>query len=224
LAKPFSGPPVPENILAAMKVASFYQQGWLRVLDGAQVKKWLAETESAESELARDEILRKRSEFAGRAATFGWPAGKGKAPVPAPPPPPKSKRARRSGVTGQFLSLSTRGDRPMDWLRAGRALQCALLTAARYDIAVSFLPKPLELTDLKADRRQVRADRKWPWRWLFTEVPQMVLQVATADVDDLGEPWAWGFPEVWDARMEPARLVQPPPLLKPAEPPKVPAA
>src|SRR5438105_5422537 len=47
----------------------------------------------------------------------------------------------------QLLVLSTDGDRPLDWLRAGQALQHALLTATRYGVSASFLTQLLEQYD-----------------------------------------------------------------------------
>ena len=50
----------------------------------------------------------------------------------------------------QLMVLSTGGDRPLDWLRAGQALQHALLTATRYGVSASFLTQPLELHDARS--------------------------------------------------------------------------
>ena len=50
----------------------------------------------------------------------------------------------------QLMVLSTDGDRPLDWLRAGQALQHALLTATRYGVSASFLTQPLELHDARS--------------------------------------------------------------------------
>jgi nitroreductase len=50
----------------------------------------------------------------------------------------------------QLMVLSTEGDRPLDWLRAGQALQHALLTATRYGVSASFLTQPLELHDARS--------------------------------------------------------------------------
>ena len=50
----------------------------------------------------------------------------------------------------QLMVLSTDGDKPLDWLRAGQALQHALLTATRYGVSASFLTQPLELHDARA--------------------------------------------------------------------------
>lgn len=50
----------------------------------------------------------------------------------------------------QLMVLSTNSDRPLDWLRAGQALQRALLTATRYGVSASFLTQPLELHDARS--------------------------------------------------------------------------
>jgi hypothetical protein len=48
------------------------------------------------------------------------------------------------------MVLSTDGDKPLDWLRAGQALQHALLTATRHGVSASFLTQPLELHDARS--------------------------------------------------------------------------
>lgn len=50
--------------------------------------------------------------------------------------------------------LSTTGDRPVDWVRAGQALQRALLVATTEGLVASFMNQPLEQEDL---RWQVRS-------------------------------------------------------------------
>jgi hypothetical protein len=48
----------------------------------------------------------------------------------------------------QLMMLFTDRDEPADWLRAGQALQRALLTATGLGVSASFLTQPLELADL----------------------------------------------------------------------------
>ena len=48
----------------------------------------------------------------------------------------------------QLMMLFTDRDDPADWLRAGQALQRALLTATSLGVSASFLTQPLELADL----------------------------------------------------------------------------
>jgi hypothetical protein len=47
---------------------------------------------------------------------------------------------------------------------------------ARYGLTVSFLTQPLERYDIAA------IPRRWPWRWPFPELPQMVMRVGYAPV------------------------------------------
>ena len=108
------------------------------------------------------------------------------------------------------MALSTDDDQPLDWLRAGQALQRAILTGTRYSasapygltaqyhapprygvparrhlltrhdelahygLSVSFLTQPLERDDIAA------VARRWPWRWRFPELPEMVVRVGYA--------------------------------------------
>ncbi|MGW3659701.1 Acg family FMN-binding oxidoreductase [Streptomyces sp. NPDC005151] len=49
----------------------------------------------------------------------------------------------------QLALLSTPGDSPKDWLRAGQALERVLLTAALHTVSTSFATQPLEWPDLR---------------------------------------------------------------------------
>ncbi|MFE6668365.1 Acg family FMN-binding oxidoreductase [Streptomyces sp. NPDC057697] len=49
----------------------------------------------------------------------------------------------------QLVLLSTGGDRPADWLRAGQALERVLLTATLDGLSTSFATQPLEWPDLR---------------------------------------------------------------------------
>ncbi|KUL38500.1 nitroreductase [Streptomyces sp. NRRL F-4489] len=81
---------------------------------------------------------------------FG-PAGRGAAPM--------RDFAGRRTVPGrryaaferrpQLATLSTTGDGPADWLRAGQALQRVLLLATREGLVGSFATQPLEWPDLR---------------------------------------------------------------------------
>ncbi|WP_067806845.1 Acg family FMN-binding oxidoreductase [Actinomadura formosensis] len=61
-------------------------------------------------------------------------------------------RVRRScpATQGVVAVLATRGDRRLDWLRAGSALQSVLLHGAAHRISAAFHTQPLELPDLRA--------------------------------------------------------------------------
>ena len=55
---------------------------------------------------------------------------------------PPAAAAPRFERRPQLMVLSTDGDRPLDWLRAGQALQRALLTATHHGVSASFLTQP----------------------------------------------------------------------------------
>lgn len=48
--------------------------------------------------------------------------------------------------------LTTPGDRPLDWLRAGQALERVLLVATGHGLSASFLNQPLDLRDMRRRR------------------------------------------------------------------------
>jgi len=128
----------------------------------------------------------------------------------------------------QLMALSTDDDRPLDWLRAGQALQRALLTATRYSMSAPFgrsaryngsprygLPVR-HFTTISKDqvaRWGVTASfltqaleledlkgeaRRWPWRHYYHEVPQMVLRIGYAPKEPVSPPRL--HPDVMDTR------------------------
>lgn len=145
------------------------------------------------------------------------------------------------------MMLFTDRDDPADWLRAGQALQRALLTATSLGVSASFLTQPLELADLAfrydprygglrhgplprhdtyqqdsrnaADRRgYVRRRILGSTPWL--EVPQMVIRVGYPKVS-AGQPGIRAprqEPEVIDVRCHPSQRIIRPPGPQPAEP------
>ena len=140
------------------------------------------------------------------------------------------------------MMLFTDRDDPADWLRAGQALQRALLTATSLGVSASFLTQPLELADLAfrydprygglrhsplphhdnyqqdsrnaADRRgYVRRRILGSTPWL--EVPQMAIRVGYPKVG-AGQPdirTPRQEPEVIDVRCHPSQRI-----IRPAEP------
>ena len=59
------------------------------------------------------------------------------------------RRVAQFERTPTVALLSTTQDSPVDWVRAGQALQRALLVATNEGIAASFMNQPLELPDLR---------------------------------------------------------------------------
>jgi nitroreductase len=66
---------------------------------------------------------------------------------------PNGHHEERFEPLPQLMLLSTKRNQPLDWLRAGQALQHALLTATRYGVSASFLTQPFELRDHDAHPR-----------------------------------------------------------------------
>jgi hypothetical protein len=122
----------------------------------------------------------------------------------------------------QLMTLSTDDDRPLDWLRAGQALQHALLTGTRYSMSTgsgrgeryrSSLKYRLSdfhplhppdrapssygvtasfLTQSLEREDQQGISRSWPWPTFYNEVPQVVLQVGFGPVERVSAPQLYG--------------------------------
>ncbi len=177
---PFTGRPVPGNILAAIKHSAAPERGWLRTLSRSQVTKWLQVSGKAGREFSLDELYKAelRSWTSGSRPGLGMPQA-----VFDPQPISRNPPVRAFSLDGrprerlgfeshpQLLSLATDEDRLIDWLRAGQALQRALLTATHYHVAASFLTQALELADHKNERH------RWPISWPYAETPQMLIRL-----------------------------------------------
>lgn len=59
------------------------------------------------------------------------------------------RKAARFESPVQLAVLETATDTPLDWLRAGQALQRVLLVATLHDVAASFFTQPLEREELR---------------------------------------------------------------------------
>jgi len=206
---PYTDAAIPPTVQAAMKRSAFLEEGWLRSLDRSQAGKWVRAAAEADMKLEQDagyvtelkRWTRDRDPGSGiPAAAIGVRSTRGDAPVRdfGLGDRPRERFERHP----QLLALSTDGDQPVDWLRAGQALQRVLLTATVHGISASFLSQPMELTDHQG---QVR---RWPWHWPFAEVPQMVLRVGYATRPAVFTPRR-DAPDVFDLRAQPPRRVQP---------------
>ncbi|MFC5744351.1 Acg family FMN-binding oxidoreductase [Actinomadura rugatobispora] len=75
--------------------------------------------------------------------------------------------------TGLVLMLTTRGDTPLDWLRAGQALQRMLLrAAAEEDLAAAFHTQALEIPELREFIRTRFCNGRYPQMLLRLGVPE----------------------------------------------------
>ena len=182
---PFTGPRVKTNILVTMQLAAAREEGWLRILNQQQTKQWLRAARDGQRELGADQLY--QDELRRLAPGYLMSSGADDLLL-------SNKLERRP----QLLGLSTDEDKPLDWLRAGQALQRALLTGTRFGVAASFLTQPLELRDMPASIGPTPL-RRWPWKWPWDEVPQMVLRVGhvAREQDDVFRPQ---LPNVTDMR------------------------
>ncbi|GII81674.1 nitroreductase [Sphaerisporangium rufum] len=155
--EPFADRPLPPWVLADLRIAAS-REGAFLVVPGRHGGGELLECVAiAEDELARDrDYLAELRAWTMRGARHdGLPAhvlGPRPAGEPAPvrdfgrhpdrPPVPFEARPH-------LAVLTTPGDRPVDWLRAGQALQRVLLVATAHGVSASFLNQPLDLRDLR---------------------------------------------------------------------------
>jgi hypothetical protein len=162
--EPYKILPVPMPLLVEMEGAAAAEHGWLRVVHRRQARHLLRDAAYAGAVLkgvrrpdirpvkgeSEDEARQRRADIKGRLARFQRQRDQvnnvsddGSGPQPEnttfPPtrrdfwkdPPERFEHWRQL----QLMALSTDDDRPLDWLRAGQALQHALLTATRYSMS-----------------------------------------------------------------------------------------
>ena len=205
---PFRYLPVPPPILVEMEIAAAREHAWLRTLPPAESRRAMRAAVRASKQL-------------GTTLGARLPAVPGAAYGPTPenqkePPtrpdfwlPETVARFERHPL---LMALSTDDDRPLDWLRAGQALQHALLAGTRFSMSTPggrsapyrqaldygpldphrLRPRPAVpagyaveasfLTQSLELADQRHQVRHWSWRTSYTEVPQMVLRVGYAPV------------------------------------------
>ncbi|MEU4512928.1 hypothetical protein AB0G05_25825 [Nonomuraea wenchangensis] len=171
---PFHDRPVPAAVLAELRAAAAMERARLIVLDRRAAMDVLDHAAIAEDELARDEEY--------LAELRAWTGGRGVPPYVQGPMAsgrvdPVRDFGRRRGEAcfepyPQLAVLTTAGDGPLDWLRAGQALQRVLLVAAGREVSASFLNQPLDLRDMRrrADPRTTHGH------------PQMILRLGYGPV------------------------------------------
>jgi len=174
---PFSDAPVPRTLRADLEQAASLEYAALRLLSRQETMRVIECAAAADGELASDpmHVSEMRQWISAGGTGDGVPPqllgprpdeelapvrdlGKGR---PDPGRPVGHFEARP-----QLAVLSTTHDEPADWLRAGQALQCVLLTATRHGLAASFLYQPIELHEMRM------TDGWWPW----PEQPQMIIR------------------------------------------------
>ncbi|GAB3159704.1 Acg family FMN-binding oxidoreductase [Microbispora hainanensis] len=155
--EPFSERRVPEHVLTDLRQAAAREGAGLVVLDRSASADLLEYVAIADEELSKDGDYQAelRAWTMSGSRHDGLPSyvqGPGCADDPAPVrdfgthrgPGPVHFESRP-----QLAVLTTAGDSPAFWLRAGQALQRVLLTAAAYGVSASFLNQPLDLRDMR---------------------------------------------------------------------------
>ncbi|WP_405008914.1 Acg family FMN-binding oxidoreductase [Kitasatospora sp. NBC_01539] len=158
--RPFAGRDVPESVLGELIGAARTEGVHLTPLEEAGVRRVLTLTAEAEA--------RTEADVARQAETRGWlrpetPATDG---IPASALGPQDHEARvpmRSFTGGppalpterfealpQVCTLTTHGDGPADWLRAGQALERVWLLATARGVRLTVLHQAVEWPDTRA--------------------------------------------------------------------------
>ena len=174
---PFSGRPVPPGVLAELAEAAELEGAVLHILDHGETIRVLHLVQDAEREQLADPAYRAElAEWAGGARDReGIPDSALGPRSPDSPTPVRDFTPGRSSPpsyawfeeTPQLAVLSVHFGGKADWLRAGQAMQCVLLTATNRGIAATPLTQPLET----ADAWLVRDPRSG------SEQPQMILRI-----------------------------------------------
>lgn len=204
---PYRYLPVPPPILVEMEIAAAREHGWLRTLPPPEARRAMRAAVAASRELGTTLAMLS----AVPTAAYGPTPEDQEAPPTRPDfwLPQTVTRFERHPV---LMALSTDDDRPLDWLRAGQALQHALLAGTRFSMSTpggrsAPYRQPLDYGPLDPHRLRPRpavpagyaveasfltqslelADmrhrvRNWPWQTAYTEVPQLVLRVGYAPV------------------------------------------
>ena len=153
---PFRYLPVPPQILVEMETAAAHERGWLRVLPPRERRRVLRTVASANRRIRAQWSIREKLLNPSH-----LPPSLNKVPDDDYGPTPTGKPAEEGPLTRptfwlqdefdsfekrqrmprgsrrktQLMGLSTDDDRPLDWLRAGEALQHALLNGTRFSMS-----------------------------------------------------------------------------------------
>ncbi|MGR6919299.1 Acg family FMN-binding oxidoreductase [[Actinomadura] parvosata] len=156
--QPFADRALPRAVRAELRQAAMREGAGLVFLDRHATADTLDCAAIAEEELARDHDYRAElAVWTMPGARYDGLPGYVHGPRPLRDPAPVRDFGRQEGEARfeehpQLAVLTTMGDRPADWLRAGQALQRVLLVAARHGVSASFLNQPLDLRDMRKRR------------------------------------------------------------------------
>jgi nitroreductase len=176
--RPFSPAPVPPEIRLRLVEAARAEGAWLDLLVGMTALSGFAEiAQSADRVLRRDYGY--QAELSAwmhvEAAHDGVPVNAG-GPLPEPHDllPQRTFGDRTRGPGRDFepeplvAILGTRGDRPIEQIAAGQALQRVLLTVTDAGLAASMISQPIEVAPARDQLRRALSR---------TGAPQMALRI-----------------------------------------------
>ncbi|MFD7644483.1 Acg family FMN-binding oxidoreductase [Kitasatospora sp. NPDC059795] len=155
--EPFNNRDVPESVVGELIAAAAAEDAVLDAPEEAETRRVLALVAEAEARIVAD--------AARLAETGSWLRGEPSAdgiPVAALGPQDHEARVPVRDFTGhgpvrsqrfealpQLVTISTRGDTPADWLRAGQAMERVWLVATAHGVRVSVLHQAVELPDTR---------------------------------------------------------------------------
>ena len=122
---PYKIIPAPLPIITTMEDAAAQEGAYLRLLHRHEARRWMHLAAGVDPNPAG---------FPNNVS----PTDYGPTPTNALQANPEGllgRRRRRFERNPQLMALSTDDDQPVDWLRAGQALQRAILTATRYSVS-----------------------------------------------------------------------------------------
>jgi len=172
--QPFTNRDVPETVLGELIAAARDEHAELAVLEEDGVRRVLALTADGEERIGADPAAQAETRSwlrpePGRSADGDGSAEGGSADgIPVAvlgpldhdarvpmrsfgghPPTAVAPHSQRFEALPQIATLTTRGDRPADWLAAGQAMERVWLLATVHGVRASVLHQAVELPDLR---------------------------------------------------------------------------
>ena len=159
--RPFTRVAIPPEVLAELTAAALVEGGRLAVLDEEARRHVLGVVRSAEIRLRGDPSYRDEltTWTSGEPARSNGISRTGFGPWDALETlplrdfgltrPTEPRRSARFEPDPTLVVLSTAGDTPQQWLRAGQSLERLLLTATVRGLATTPMTQPLEIPELR---------------------------------------------------------------------------
>jgi hypothetical protein len=168
--RPFLSDALPRGIIGRLRAAATAEGADLQLLDDPEQREAVLSLQHAARRIAGQNPAY-QAEHRAWAQAAGFSTENGEHPGGATETASADTDPLVPGVEPKLLLLSTRGDAPQDWLRAGEALQRVLLEISAQDCAVSLHSPATQVPSVRAQLREQLA---------LDGHPQLLLQVGTA--------------------------------------------